>query len=95
MQRQLVQEAFDHLKTSTQRQKLKTDIINALLDEGNEQKFQANKGDVDMFANRVCNLLDAEARKLSGNKHQLKCDFRMWRLALTHFLEHGKTGTMC
>ena len=87
-----MQEAFDHLKTSTDRQQLKKDIIHALLSEGTKQNFEATKGEVEMFANRVYNLLHAETRKLSGNKHQLKHDFRMKRLALAHFLEHGKTG---
>ena len=62
---QLIEEAFKHITNVYDRNKLKEQIIFALLDNKIDQQ-KIDKSEIQIFASRVCNLLDAESKKIEG-----------------------------
>jgi hypothetical protein len=90
----VLKEAFDHILIEKDRVTLKKLIVKTLveseLDDGNNNNMDSKE--VDMFTSRVCTLLEAESKKLSGDNRQVRYDYRIKRLALSHFLEFGVSG---
>ena len=82
--------AFDHVTNKVEKAELKEDVIKILLTSEGKNKMDTDE--VEIFASRVCKMLQAESKKLSGDDKQVRYDFRMKRLALAHFLEFGKSG---
>ena len=86
-----IRKAFDHITSSYDRNKLKKDILKALLYDDNVA-LNACQEEVDRFASRICCLLDVEAQKLDGNDNAARYDYRLKRLALSHYLNYGKSA---
>ena len=88
---QLIEEAFKHITNVYDRNKLKEQIIFALLDNKIDQQ-KIDKSEIQIFASRVCNLLDAESKKNQKKDKRITFDYRIKRLALSHYLQFGKTS---
>ena len=90
--RSFLADAFKDITSPSKRSLLKQRIVDTLVSEGNSHRFNVDESEGNLFTERVCTMLDAEAKKMSGNDKQVRFDFRMKRLALAHFLEFGKSG---
>ena len=86
-----IRKAFEHITSSCDRNTLKKDILKALLYDNNAALNVCEK-EVHRFASRICCLLDAEAQKLDGNVNATRYDYRLKRLALSHYLNYGKSA---
>ena len=90
--KEFVGQAFHHITSTYDRKKLKEEIINAILSCESIDCDIKNKEETNKFAERVCNMLDAESSKLKGNDTGIRYDYRIKRLALSHYLQFGKTA---
>ena len=82
--RATIRKAFEHIKSSYDRNKLKKDIVKALLYDSNAT-LNVCQEELDRFASQICCLLDAEAEKLDGNDNATRYVYRLKILALLHY----------
>ena len=61
-------------------------------DRVSKGKAVPSQSEINNFAGRLCKLLEDESTKLEGCSKQVRFDCWIKRLALSHFLEFGKTG---
>ena len=87
--------AFDHTTSPEARQHIHKMMVDTLKD-ANDIRKSSGKGvsqsEVNAFASRLCKLMEDESLKLAGCDMRVRFDSRIKRLALSHFLNFGKTG---
>eukprot|EP00536_Pseudo-nitzschia_multiseries_P005420 jgi/Psemu1/12527/gm1.12527_g len=90
----LLQAAFGCIGTQEERSEFKQSILEVLMkaDKHKNDQDKMDGNEISLFTSQICEMLDAESHKLSGNNKQVRYDYQMKRLALAYFLDYGKFG---
>eukprot|EP00536_Pseudo-nitzschia_multiseries_P002489 jgi/Psemu1/5661/gm1.5661_g len=90
----LLQAAFGHIGTKEEKSEFKQSVLEVLMkaDKHKNDQDKMDGNEISLFTSQICEMLDAESHKLSGNDKQVRFDHQMKRLALAYFLDYGKAG---
>eukprot|EP00536_Pseudo-nitzschia_multiseries_P010146 jgi/Psemu1/25142/gm1.25142_g len=90
----LLQAAFGCIGSQEKKSEFKQSVLEVLMNADKHKNFQdkMDGNEISLFTSRICEMLDVESHKLSGNDKQVRYDYRIKRLALAYFLDYGKSG---
>eukprot|EP00536_Pseudo-nitzschia_multiseries_P009562 jgi/Psemu1/23564/gm1.23564_g len=90
----LLQTAFGCIGTKEEKSGFKQSILEVLMkaDKHKNDQDKMDGNEISLFTSQICETLDAESHKLSGNDKQVRYDYQMKCLGLAYFLDYGKSG---